>query len=266
MDNTVTVCTDWKLEDADGRLFGMCYVRHSPEFAHLDFKRGFPLVNPTHARCAMFALLLGFESSENIPKDRVVVLSTKHKGVYETIIPGGLMDRWSRTGRWPPNSNKNLCIRVREYIDAMPDSWTFVYIDRDADDKATVSLKVDDDEVSLEKMSGKGKEAMEKHMQDVRMRNVMVDELLESGARGSRVPKKKVSKKKKKKGGVVTKKFKEGAEDDDNHGKIGDNGEGGVGGAGERRKDDGADENHPRGAEGEKPGVDGGAGAHAEGK
>ena len=83
----ITVVTDWRLSFVGGRCFGVCFVNVPPPHAELSFRRGFPLTDPGHVRCAVFGLTLGLEIVLSEIVDRGVkahiALVTRSKAVYE---------------------------------------------------------------------------------------------------------------------------------------------------------------------------------------
>ena len=209
----VIVTTDWLLEDANGRTYGMCFVKFSPPYAHMNIKRGFSLHSPTHQRCALFALILGLEAVDKIAnqKNNEVVISTKHRVVHDMLFKGRV-DAWLRTNRWPNGMIhlRNLLLRTRDLISDLPDNCTVVCIARDGDDPSRTNLVTREKDLDVENIlkEGGGKAEMEKRMIDARMRNVLVQELMQSGARASRrhaVPpeKKKMTLAKKEKANVT---------------------------------------------------------------
>jgi hypothetical protein len=221
----VIVTTDWRLEQANGRTFGMCFVRFSAPYDSMNIKRGFNLHGPTHQRCALFSLVLGLEAvlDRNVFQNAGIeaVISTKSKRVHSLVTSGSDVDRWEATGRWPKDmvQLRNLLMRARdlaaELYETHPGS-VIVHIDRDKDEEASVNLLKDADGVDMDavaKEEGAGAGLIEKRLREMRMRGVMVEELLASGARGSRSGKMPPSEKagKKKKVQKATKREKDGA-------------------------------------------------------
>lgn len=210
VDDLIIINTDWTLEEAGTRIYGMCSVTVSPPCDHLSFKRGFPLHTPTHTRCGLFALILGLESIDRvwqtIPNARVVV-TTKNKWLYSVLFDSPQVDKWETANKWPPSvmQLKNLLLRARDLAREYHGRIDVVGIDRDGDEQCEVDL-LDYSKsggVDLDKtVSGHSgdslscKQRLEKEMFNMRMRSVMVDELLSSGARGHCRGKKKVAKSK----------------------------------------------------------------------
>lgn len=57
----LTVLADWRIDQTGGRSYGICSVQVPKPFESASFKRGFPLTNPSHIRCATFSLLMSLE-------------------------------------------------------------------------------------------------------------------------------------------------------------------------------------------------------------
>jgi hypothetical protein len=113
-DELITVVADWRLDIAGGRTYGICQVDVSPPYEALSMKRGFPLTNPSHARCAAFSLLMGMEIVLSTPKimrnaavaadsslpppppGYMIALVTRSKAVYDAMIG----DDTDRVRRW----------------------------------------------------------------------------------------------------------------------------------------------------------------------
>jgi len=196
----VIINTDWRLEDAAGRTYGMTYIRVAPPYESMSFKRGFSLHSPTHQRCALFSLILGLEHIDSIPvqspDSTEFAVSTKHKQVYD-VLSGGKVDEWDGKGKWPRafEHQKMMFLRARDLLREMgPDKVTLLYIERESDDAAAVELYPKEEEkgVDMESvMKTGGKEGIEKAMRDMRMRGVMAQELVMSGARASRATRRK---------------------------------------------------------------------------
>jgi hypothetical protein len=188
----IVVTTDWKLEDAGGKTYGMCFVRVSPPYDHLNFKRGFSLPCPTHQRCALFALVLGMEMVDSIPavtERPEFVIATKNSWICDTLVRHKV-DEWDGNSHWPKHtaSVKGLLLRARDVMAELPGRSTLVYIPREDDDENHVDLisKEEDTDVDAITKKGGGQQEIEKALRDMRMRGVMINELMASGARSSR--------------------------------------------------------------------------------
>ena len=188
----VVVTTDWKLEDAGGKTYGMCFVRVAPPYDHMNFKRGFSLPCPTHQRCALFSLILGMESIDSIPvttEKPEFIIATKHAWVCDTLVRHKV-DEWENKGHWPKHvaGVKGLLLRARDVMADLPGRSTLVFIPRDEDDAKRVNLisEKEDTDVDAIAKKGGGQQEIEKALRDMRMRGVMINELMASGARSSR--------------------------------------------------------------------------------
>lgn len=80
---SMVLVTDWRLDIVQGKTFGICMVLAPEGYRHYGFKRGFPLSDPTHIRCAIFAAVLGMEQIVNSPD----VLARRVFGVVVTKSP-----------------------------------------------------------------------------------------------------------------------------------------------------------------------------------
>lgn len=206
----VIVTTDWRLDQVATRVYGQCLITVSHPFDHLGYKRGFTLITPNSSRCAAMSLILGMELVESYLLDKKnvhsIIVSTKYKWLYD-ILTNGSLKRWIDLNKWPKDisPSKRLYQRAYEILKdiTMDARVSFVYIERDEDDKPFVDLAPEDEmkdgcvDVEAIAKRGGGKEAVEAAMQQMRMRNVLIDELFASGARSSR-PQKKQTKLKKK--------------------------------------------------------------------
>ena len=96
----ITVDTDWRLDESGGRRYGICTITVPEPFSHLTFRRGFPLTDPTHGRCATFAMLMGLEvvaCTPDLRKTHVSAVIVKSKQVYDLVagVHGGKTRAWS---------------------------------------------------------------------------------------------------------------------------------------------------------------------------
>lgn len=105
---SIVLVTDWRLAVSHGKTYGMCYVKAPDDFKELTFKRGFPLTDPTHLRCALFALVLGMEqvacSRELNSGKMLTMIVTKSKSVLDMCVGARSvsMRRWATDGRAKP--------------------------------------------------------------------------------------------------------------------------------------------------------------------
>lgn len=192
----VIITADWKLEQAGGRTYGMAYVEISPPYQDGSIKRGFSLHSPTHQRCALFSLVLALEHVDTIRTDSKIVdyaVCTKHRRVHD-VLTDGSVDKWEARGKWPPAfvHQRAMYLRARDLMrELAPRGVNVLYIQRDEGDAPEVDLYPKEESetggVDLEKtMRDGGKEGVEKAMRGMRMRGVMAQELVSSGARASR--------------------------------------------------------------------------------
>ncbi len=184
--STVTVLADWKLEQTCDRLFGVCTVEFSPPYDAYDFQRGFVLPNPTHARCAVQAIVYALEAARDISFMREageIIIATKHRRMHHCLT-----EEKSHPGA--------LFHKAQALLGELRDRVTLVYIPRDDGDESFVDLDkgrgeegLDMDELSRQ---GNGAEQIDAELRKTRMRGVMAQRLIASGARTFRpLPKKK---------------------------------------------------------------------------
>ena len=199
----VVVTSDWKLEEVAGRTYGMCRASWSEPFDRFDYERGFALPNPTNIRVAAQALIWALESVEgcdwlNRDEDTIIV-STKHKWLCEILTSPDRAPRWIRNGSWPKTQSgvKTLISKCHSLMEKLnrskEDFVNLVYIEREEEDRATVDL---DEHRTAEGFDMEGfvkkgapKAEIEKALQETRMRGVMAQKLMTSGARCYRTKK-----------------------------------------------------------------------------
>jgi hypothetical protein len=126
---SIVLVTDWRLAVSHGKTYGMCYVKAPDDFKELTFKRGFPLTDPTHLRCALFALVLGMEqvacSRELNSGKMLTMIVTKSKSVLDMCVGARSvsMRRWATDGRVKPlkvaGYSKKFMIDVFDTIDGL---------------------------------------------------------------------------------------------------------------------------------------------------
>lgn len=193
----VTIVADWKLERTCDRVFGVCYIEFSPPFDKFDFTQGFTLPNPTHQRCALQSVMTSIEAIRGcafLRDSQCIILATKHKMVHKLLTDPVCIRNWSK-----PNShvsNKTLIRKAFEMLETLDKNIvTFVYVERDENDRAYIDLDEGrtNDGLDMEKMTAKGKtpEEIEEELRKTRMRGVMAQKLLGTGAKVYRVMKKK---------------------------------------------------------------------------
>jgi len=129
------------------------------------------------------------------------VIATKHSWICDALVRHRV-DEWENKSRWPKHALglKGLLLRARDVMAELPGSATVVFIPRDEDDPSRVDLisKEEDTDVDAITKKGGGQEEIEKALRDMRMRGVMINELMASGARSSRSKAAPAGKKKKK--------------------------------------------------------------------
>ena len=96
----LVISTNWRIDVFNNRHFGIASVDVPSPFDYLNFKRGFPFTDPTHNRCALFALLLGLEIGMSTPEicdgGYGLCIATSRQQVHDLLSGDG----WERTRRW----------------------------------------------------------------------------------------------------------------------------------------------------------------------
>jgi hypothetical protein len=194
----VTIIADWKLEEVGGKTFGVSYIHWSELHDDYDFEQGFALPDPTNIRVAAQSLILALQSVQGVvwlnPKEDTVILATKHKFLYEILTER--MPVW--INKWPKSQQriKMLAIKCYNLLEQLKGFVTLVYIEREENDEAVVDLDENRTEegFDMEGLTKKGatKEEMQRALEETRMRGVMAQKLLSSGARCYRPRKKTV--------------------------------------------------------------------------
>jgi hypothetical protein len=128
-----------------------------------------------------------------------VVVSTKHKGLYDLLASPERAPRWCRNDSWPKSQQhlKTLmskCCKIMQDLNcAKEDFVTLVHIEREDEDRATIDLDEHRTEEGFDMESfvkkGAGGDEIEKALQETRMRGVMAQKLITSGARCYRTKK-----------------------------------------------------------------------------
>lgn len=196
------IMADWILETTGGRLFGVCTIGFSPPYDKFDFTQGFTLPNPTHQRCALQSIITAMEAIRGcafLKESPCIVLTTKHNALYHLLTDVNYARKWIANNTWPKNQvgNKALIRKAIGMIDELDKSRvTLVYVERDHSDKVFVDLDIGRtaDGLDVDRMAAAGSkpEEIERELTDIRMRGVMAEKLLRSGARSFRLPKKKI--------------------------------------------------------------------------
>lgn len=205
-DDIVFVEANWKMEMLRNTWFGMCSVEFSEPFVHLNTTRGFPLSNPTHLRCAIFSSIMAIELVGSFaelreflqgdPKRMIIIITANGKLNY-------LLNQ--RTG----NKEGLLISRLQNLIKTLPANIKYEYFAETAEDKErkkgnVASIKGDTslmtahtvvfedpkkykEEVRKKKdEKDKDPKKMLEKTQHVREQDLLIQQLMESGARPSR--------------------------------------------------------------------------------
>jgi ribonuclease HI len=195
----VTVVADYKLELTQSRLFGVCYIEFSPPLNQFDFHMGFALRNATHLRCALQAIITAVEAIHGCAFMQVpcVILATKNEEAYRLLTDPNCVTKWIKSN-WPKSQSANRTLLQKAYnqlASLNKDVVTFVYIERELDDKAYVDLDqgrtvngIDMDKVD----KTRGQKYIEDEINKIRQNGVMAKKLIGSGAKCYRPTKKKV--------------------------------------------------------------------------
>ena len=216
------IVTDWRIDETSGRLFGVCSVEVPPPQDYLTFKRGFPLTNPGHVRCAIFSFRLGLEivlGDEQVPvqtsditaaappvplrmrvlKDFFCIVVTRSKLVYDFFCGDGAAKnrRWALEPSKKPATvfgySKRFIADVFEMLDLVRGTGagevSCTPPEKGEEKKSVllshrVNLDVDP-ERDYEKTDDHA--ATEKRVDEMRQRQYLRNELMElNGARSSR--------------------------------------------------------------------------------
>lgn len=197
----VILTTDWRLDVVQGRTFGVCFVEAPPEHKECSFKRGFPLPNPTHSRCAVFAVMLGLEQllcSPTLNSGGFVTAVVTKSEVAGDVLVGKRSDatrKWASDPRSKPlkvaGYGKQFLRDVFATIDDVKrlGIGEVVYVPEEKDERGrslmdshTTHLDIDPDT----DYEWADKSFDEQRMIDIRQRHLLCDELLRSAAMGSR--------------------------------------------------------------------------------
>lgn len=195
----VVLITNWRIDAWHGRTFGICFVDAPNEYKECSYKRGFPFTDPTHTRCAAFALLLGIEQAlcyKPFANGYAVAVVTKNRAVADMLIGerAEANRKWASDPRKKPlkvcGYSKAFIKSAFETIDALRSSsiGDVVYVPEEDDGSGRnmladhyVQLDIDPD-TDYER----SKSSEEECMSDAKHRYLLRQELLMSNARGSR--------------------------------------------------------------------------------
>lgn len=201
----VVIVTNWRLDIVQGRAYGICSVEAPEEFKDHTFKRGFPLTDPTHTRCAVFALVMAMEqvlcSGELMSGKFHTVIVTKCKAAADFILGprAETARKWASDPRRKPIKMSGFSKKFVQDLFGMMDILRakeiadVVHIEESEEDKQngtlltehTVHLDIDPEE-------DYGKPSVEKdasediRASDAKHRNLLRQELLILGARSGR--------------------------------------------------------------------------------
>lgn len=216
----LTIVTDWRIDESGGRQYGICMVEVPPPQDYLSFKRGFPLTNPGHVRCAIFSLRLGLEvclGTERVAdkgyarvlREFFAVLITRSQIVYDLFrgTRAEKIRRWSDDTSVKPVSmhgyNKVFMRQMFTLLDELRDnSYGDVVCvppeEGEEDSSILLKHKVNldiDPEKDYAKTEDRG--ATEKRIDDMRQRQYLRSELMEIGGCRSSRARRRMTKKEK---------------------------------------------------------------------
>jgi hypothetical protein len=203
----VVMVTNWRLDVVQGRIYGVCFVDAPPEFKENSFRRGFPFINPTHIRCAIFSVMLGMEQvmcSAELSGGRFFTsIVTRSKFAASTISgkESAITRSWANDVGKKPNVRagyaKQFMKDVFRVFDRMREMnlGDVVYVGSEKMGENgsknlssnnnilaehTVHLDIDPE------LDYKDKDVSERRAGDTKQRFALKQELVSSGARGTR--------------------------------------------------------------------------------
>jgi hypothetical protein len=199
----VVIVTNWRLDIVLGRTHGICSVEAPEEFKDHSFRRGFPLTDPTHTRCAVFAVVLAMEqvlcSGELSSGQFYTAIVTKSKAAADMLLGSRVeaVRKWASDPRLKPlrmsGFSKKFVRDTFDMLDALraKNLADVVYVEESEEDKKvrnlltehTIHLDIDPEEDYG--AQGKGDQEDVK-ASDAKHRNLLRQELLVLGARSSR--------------------------------------------------------------------------------
>jgi hypothetical protein len=186
--NALIVITDWKIEETNGRIFGICMISFPPELKHLDATLGFKLPNPSSFRCALQSIIYAFEilqSTNNYKPYSFVVIVTKHALVTNFINSKSV------------KHTQGLYTKIHNHMSRFPAD--IIYVEREDGDEAYVNLdkgktydgidmeNIEKDEFGLNRTQ----EQIEEELRKIRMNGILFKKLVASGAKSYRNIKRK---------------------------------------------------------------------------
>jgi hypothetical protein len=195
----LSLVTNWRLDVVRNRTFGVCTVDAPDGFKEHSFKRGFPLTNPTHARCAIFAAVMGLEQLDNSPAlssgKFITAVVTKSKAAADLLIgsKSETVRRWAGDARKKPLKIAGYSKQFMSDFFALLDAvrarkiGDLIYVEAEGADggggllsERTVHLDIDPDCDYEDDVQDNVR------MDDAKHRHLLRQELMLSGARGSR--------------------------------------------------------------------------------
>ena len=189
----ILVMADGVIEEVGARTYGMCKVHWAPPHDRFDFERGFILPQPTCARVSAQAICLALDAVDSAafvdPARDDVGVATKNKLLHDLATDPNKAMRWMQTGKWPQAhaSLKSLLTKIVGNLKRMEGHVSLVYVAREEGDDAVVDLDKHrtDDGFDMEGMKNRGAspQEIEKALMETRMRGVMAEKLMSSGAR-----------------------------------------------------------------------------------
>lgn len=206
---SVVLVTNWRIDVIQGRTYGVCSVNAPEEFKEMTFKRGFPLTDPTHTRCAVFAVVLGMEqtlcSKELCSGKFRAAIVTKSKVASDMLI-GAQADgvrRWADNPSQKPlkkaGFSKKFMLQAFGMLDTLRRTGIadVVFVDDSDDEKHeenlltahTVHLDIDPEKDYDGSAASSNGDADELKASSAKHRNLLRQELLALGVRSSRAGK-----------------------------------------------------------------------------
>lgn len=207
-EDVMFVEANWKMELLHNVWFGMCSVQFAPPYSHLNFNKGFTLANPTHFRCATLSCIMALEivttSSEvrgflSANPDRLVVVYHSNAALNTVLHCSA--------------GKRGLVKRLQTAIDKLPKNIQVSYFKEDKEEaKRAVSIKTGESLMNSHTVvfedPKKYKEEQQKmdktkagdtmsKVQHVREQDLLLGQLLASGAKAGRCVRRPKTEKKK---------------------------------------------------------------------
>ena len=203
----LAIVCDWRIYETGGRRFGSVSIDVPPPLSQLSLERAFTLPEPTSARCALFAVVVGTEiavgaAAEGMLGGATPAIVTKSRAVRDAIAsePGASASRaWAAdpSARRPARilgHSKQFVAAAFRLIDELREAagGDVIYVEPDESDsksggllgRSVVNLDVDV-EKDLDRTGDD--EECKRRLDEMRERAFMRQKLLSmAGARGSR--------------------------------------------------------------------------------